>query len=127
MTAYGTIHLGCEPDGEPPWDELDDGIRETVRWLWSLGFQTTDSGDGRRQGAKAEMAEALDVPHVFMVCAPEDMIADADRLGREVIARGVTGETLSLEATYFPLGGIGVIQLIGIDDQALGLVAGRPA
>ena len=31
---------------EVPYDELDPGIRETVRWLNKHLFKTTDSGDG---------------------------------------------------------------------------------
>lgn len=117
------VFLGCEPDGEPPWDDLDDGIRETVRWLWSIGFQTTDSGDGRRQGAKADMPEAIDVPHVFMVCEPGLLIVQADSLRREIAARGISVESVSIEATYFPLEGVGAIQLFGISDEMLAAAA----
>ena len=118
MTA---IDLGCQLDetGEPPWSELDDGIRETVRWLWRGGFHTSDSGDGRRLGIKADMEHVLDVPHVFMICAPDELVAEADRLARAVTARGLTGDAVAIEATYLPLGGVGVLQLFGVDDAAL--------
>lgn len=99
---------------EPPWADLDEGIRETVMLLWNAGFEPTDSGDGRRLGTKADMDEALDVPHVFMVCAGDDLIDEANRLQRVAEDAGVVkaGEVL-VQATYSPDDGVGVIALYG--------------
>lgn len=95
---------------EPPWDDLDDNIREVVRWLWRSGFEPTDSGDGRRAGRKAEMDGCLDVPHVFMRTLPEFMVADARRL----VAICPAFDGLQVQATFSPLDGVATLELYGM-------------
>lgn len=106
-----------EPGEEPPWGELDDGIRETVRALWSAGFLTTDSGDGRRVGVKADMECVLDVPHVFMVCDPAEMISEAHRLRDLVESWGdrfaSPDPRVIVQATYSPTDGLPLLELYG--------------
>jgi hypothetical protein len=103
---------------EPPWPELDDGIRETVRALWLAGFDPTDSGDGARRGIKADWGdEALDVPHVFMCCEPCDLLTDARRLLALVESWGdhfagpFAGPTV--QACYLPGDDVAVLELYG--------------
>lgn len=43
---------------------LDPGIAGIVKALNDCGFVTSDSGDGSRNGLKADMECALDFPHV---------------------------------------------------------------
>ncbi len=43
------------------YKDLDPGIREVVKYLHELGYDTTDSGDGV---SKPDMACAIDQPHV---------------------------------------------------------------
>lgn len=38
------------PREEPPWDELDPGIRGTVKLLWQEGFRTIASCQGHSDG-----------------------------------------------------------------------------
>ena len=76
-------------------NDLDAGIRFTVRFLRAHGFDTCDSGDGSKAGT---MEGALDVPHVFIRSTPETLIRDADRL-RELVARIPHAE---IQATYDP-------------------------
>jgi hypothetical protein len=45
-------------------EEIDEGVRHVVQLLWSEGFTTTDSGDGKKD--RAEMGCALDFPHVVV-------------------------------------------------------------
>jgi len=135
----------------PPWDELDPGIRGTVRWLYEHGFSPTDSGDG-----KAKFGEeghpcgcALHKPHVFMVCGP-DIMLEVDRLNDLLLGRGVrlrtgpetpeeaeedgvdwepTGEGEvwgNLEGSYRP-GEPAIIMLWGVDDEVLDLVYRTPS
>ncbi len=123
-SLLATAHVPRAPM-EPPWEELDGGIRETVRWLWTLGFDTTDSGDGKLQGNKALMAEtgeALPVPHVFMVCPPNELLSQADRLRSacETLPCWKHIPGTSIQATYFALNGIAVIELYGLSDEMLG-------
>ncbi len=63
---------------------LDAGIRDTVVFLRKNGFNTTDSGDG----SKNDMECAMPIPNVAMTCAPEEMIAEADRLARLILSSG---------------------------------------
>jgi hypothetical protein len=116
------IFLGCEPEDEPPWDELDVGICETVRWLWTLGFQPTDSGDGKKQGDKAGMIGVLEVPHVFMICAPSELHDEADRLYNACgnVPGWFDSDDASIQATYFPVDNICVLELYGMHDGLLG-------
>ena len=65
------------------YDELNPGIRETVRWLTDLGFETTDSGDGVTNRA-AGMDCAWDEPMVAMSLSQHDIIEEANRLWRFV-------------------------------------------
>lgn len=95
---------------EPPWDELDDDIREVVRWLWRAGFEPTDSGDGKRAGRNADMERCLDVPHVFMRTMPENMVRDA----RYLAAICPAFDGLQIQATFSPLNGIATLELYGM-------------
>lgn len=99
---------------EPPWPELDDGIRETVRALWLAGFEPTDSGDG----SKANTMEcALDVTHVFMRCEPGAVVAEAQRLLALVATWGerFAGPAAgpAVQACYLPVDDVAVIELYG--------------
>lgn len=103
---------------EPPWDDLDDGIRATVRALWDAGFVTTDSGDGELAGEKADMTCASEFAHVYMVCPAAALVAEADRLARLVASwpAAATGDSYSgnpVEASYAPADGLGVLMLCG--------------
>lgn len=115
----GVRHLGCDPSNEPPWEELDDGIRETVRLLWSNGFSTSDSGDGRLQGWKADMEGTIDVPHVFSICAPDELIAECNRL-KELCDAHILGwsdaDGVAIQGSYSPMDGLGIVELYGVHD-----------
>jgi len=102
---------------EPPWPELDDGIRETVRALWLAGFAPTDSGDGSKSGS---MSCALPVPHVAMRCDPRDLVADSRRLLVVVDSwraygrwEYVTGAGPAVQACYLPADDVAVLELYG--------------
>jgi hypothetical protein len=97
---------------EPPWDELDDGIRPTVRSLWEQGFNPTDSGDGLKKGMEC----ALPYPHVHMVCEPTELITEAQRL--LFLAKGWGIKPMEdgapiVEAVYSPDDGIATLTLYG--------------
>lgn len=98
---------------EPPWDELDPGIRETVRMCWEAGFHTVDSGDG----SKADTIEgALAVPHVVMRCPPEILLRESRRLHALAVERGTASAIPNaplVEATYSPDDDVGLLTLYG--------------
>lgn len=65
---------------EPPWSDLDPGIVDTVRVLWSAGFITTDSGDGRTKLLEGENdGSILPVPHVACRVDPQHLLDETDR------------------------------------------------
>lgn len=104
--------------------DLDPGIRHTVEWLQGLGFNTTDSGDGKTKIGIDE--DALDFPHVFMVVKPSDLVGHAGHLmaylraiGIEVKPNGMDEKQPTIEATYDPADGSAIIGLFGVDDEML--------
>lgn len=91
---------------------LDPGIRETVKFLRSHDFETTDSGDGV---SKPKVGRVFDFPHVFMQCRAEDMIAESGRLRRVVEDRiGRDLEQGQIQATYDPVSNVALLMLAGV-------------
>ena len=72
---------------------LDPCIRHTVLYLRSLGFDTTDSGDGL---SKRGMEGCLDYPHVAIVTTPRKMFRESFRL------KAALGEPWQVEASFSP-------------------------
>lgn len=114
-----------------PGGGLTPGIRGTVLWLRSLGFRTTDSGDGTVNPG-AGMEGAWDIPHVIMEVPPDRMLVEADRLHALVEALGLplsqvpmeegSGQMVpawQVEAHYAPGDGTAVLLLTGVDDAVL--------
>jgi hypothetical protein len=86
---------------EPPWDDLDPGIYSVVRELWCLGFQTTDSGDGRYKGTIDYDPVAFETtPHVYIAVRPRELEQEADRLIEWMLDQ--TFEEDSVEISAFP-------------------------
>lgn len=107
------------------YEKLDPGIRRTVRWLRSLGYETCDSGDGVTKlamfNSPAEAFEQggiLNVPHVFIWSTPETMIADARRL-LAVIEETFGYPVGIVEATFNPADGEAIISVRSIGDSNL--------
>lgn len=105
---------------EPPWDDLDPGIRDTVRALWDAGYEPTDSGDGSKAGT---MECAIEVAHVFMRCDPADLVRRAGELLILVSDWPESGDYNGnrVEASYSPSDGIGVLSLFGCLAPEVGL------
>lgn len=111
---------------EPPWDELDPGIRDVVRLLWVCGFCPTDSGDGEtkvKAGWPAD--EVLDTPHVFMIVPNAACVLDEANRLHVVLSHRVgvevepVGGRVSIEASYDPASGCGILVLSGLLDSML--------
>jgi hypothetical protein len=81
---------------------LDPGIRRVVVWLRSLGYRTTDSGDGVSKPPEARVMG--DRPHVFMVVPTDNFFADVDRLADAVDAFGIECGEWDQDAEPFPPG-----------------------
>ena len=105
---------------EPDYDELDPGIRETVRWLRAMGFDTCDSGDGK----------SLDYAHVFIqVRPPMGLESECKRLHFLLTQAGCCIEPVGhskiwIEGTYDPSDGSAIIALIGVNDRC-GTISAR--
>lgn len=114
------------PDQEEvDYAALAPGIRRTVRWLRSLGYETTDSGDGKaNQAAGMTCAEPWGgVPMVAMVLhgAPLMVFHEANylyhTLGQfDLVGPAAPGE---VQLTYSPGDGTTVLLLTGVDDDLL--------
>ena len=104
------------------YSTLTPGIRETVRWLRSLNFHTTDSGDGVTNVA-AGMEGALDVPHVHALVHHENMKDEAYRLAREVQLRGLVLEPGMIDLRFDPCDRVALLSLYGVNDEALAKAA----
>ena len=113
QTAYdrGTLdallwmRVPRDPREEPPWDDLDPGIVEAVRFLWEAGFQPTDSGDGSKAGS---IECATPYPHVFAVVPVERMADEATRAAAlvwEVLGMGRP----TVEVSFNPDDGLAIL------------------
>ena len=90
----------------------------TVAWMQSLGFRTTDSGDGRIN-VQAGMEGALPFPHVVAIIDdPLEMVAESWRLLDACKAAGLTGARI--EASYSPCDGVALVMLYGVEDASWG-------
>jgi hypothetical protein len=103
-----TYRAGTVPD-DLDYSRLDEGIRDAVRLVRSHGFATTDSGDGRLEGAKAAMEGTLPFPHVVVrLDDAATMVTETERLA----AIGATlGPDWYAELTWSP-GGPALAMLI---------------
>lgn len=109
------------------YDQLDPGIRRTVKTLRTWGFDTTDSGDGKKVGMEC----ALPFPHVAMLSHPDELALDAEYLrglvdaclalrGQRVQSMGEDpGAQVSIQASYDPVSKTGLLELFGFSDELL--------
>lgn len=108
---------------EPNYEEMNPGIRQTVKWLRSLDFETTDSGDGKTGDCECDHP----FPYVAMtVSDPDQLIYETLRLQLQLIKLGVKiepmneeGTTASLQASYDVGDKYSVIFMANIDDEKL--------
>ena len=115
-----------------PYDDLDPGIRKTVKWLNEMGFETYSSGDGKTKLEDPDydvvVHEYATIPHVFIhVPEPSKLVDETDRLYRLILR--VMGEVFphmgeeddegSLLASYDPTHGTPRIVLVNVYDEIL--------
>jgi hypothetical protein len=106
---------------EPDYDALDPGIRETVRWLRRLGWETTDSGDGV---SKESDALWCPWPHVHVQIDGHEILAACGRMMNDLLAAGIEvapcgnpEKEPSLEVTYDPVDGIAILTVTNLNDE----------
>lgn len=102
-------------------EDLNPGIRKTVLWLNSIGFETCDSGDGETHDYECDRDQA----YVVMQVDPSKLISESHRLEIALADRGVAIEAMSIEhapciqATYDPANEIALIELMCVSDRVL--------
>lgn len=102
-------------------ETLNPGIRETVAWVRSLGFETCDSGDGQTH------EHACDRDHAYVVISVADpamMVTFAKELHRILRIRGIApgpvgGRLPCIQASFDPENGLAFIDLMNLDDALL--------
>ena len=108
------------------YDELDPGIRETVRFLRGLGVETSDSGDGVTKIATGwDKAEAMDFPHVWAhydnpiiaITRAKAIVRELRQMGVPLAANGTPGVTISV--AYDPVDESTALMVDGLDDSIL--------
>ena len=111
---------------EPNYDELDPGIRRTVRWVRSLGLETTDSGDGVTKLGLGwgEGLEALAFPHVIIDAPKLRCLHIGISLARKLVALGIEmgqigGDKPWIQCDYDPFLCKGLVTLGGLNDAML--------
>lgn len=100
--------------------QIQPTMRDTVLWVRSLGFNTTDSGDGITN-VEAGMEGAIGIAHVFMVIASDSTaFGEADRLWEAVCEKGL-GERpdVDVQMGYSPKDEVTTLCLFGVYDQIL--------
>lgn len=108
---------------EPNYEEMNPGIRQTVKWLRELGFETTDSGDGKTGDCECDHP----YPYVAMTVGhPLHLIIETDRLVVELQKLGIKIEPLDeegtascVQASYDAGDKYAVIFIANIDDEKL--------
>lgn len=103
------------------YESLDVGIRETVRWVRTLGLNTCDSGDGVSK--LDSMDGVLTVPHVAAISTRSEMYYHCGILWSALEKLGLQ-ELAQVQGTYSPSDEQCVITLIGVSDASLA-VAGK--
>lgn len=103
-------------------NKVRPGIRLTVEWLESHGFDVEESGDG-----KSGDPEDVDVPYVSMKVADSStLIVESRRLYSLLSSRGIRITTdldddvsPCLYAAFEPSSDHAVIDLVNVDDDLL--------
>lgn len=108
-------------------DNLNPGIKETVKLLQQYGFNTCDSGDGQTHDHPCD----LPFPYVHMKVEPDKFIDEADRLFEFLSQFGIDfsepfdedGTPIGphIECHYTPGNQLATMSVFFVNDQLLGL------
>lgn len=124
----GSNDFKCYDVADLDYDKLDPNVREVVRWLASMGFNTSDSGDGKyklEQGWTAE--EIVPFPHVYMTVDKWDLVSETKRLqfllkrdfGIELVQAWTEEGKPHIEVLWDPTLADGVIGLYNVTNEML--------
>lgn len=123
----------CGAPGEDllDYDQLDAGVRETVRLLRLAGFETVDSGDGAASmGGTPRPWPKMDEGHVVVKAEPGEVVVLTDRLARYLADYGLRpsglppegypgleADEVVIEASYNPAEGVAIIIVSHVLDR----------
>ena len=101
-------------------EDLNPGIAETVTWLNSLGYETTDSGDGGTHSYGCDR----DGPYVVIRVAAIDLVPRTNSVYNAILTHLCAEDAphwLNIEGVYQPsLGNMALIDINGISDARMG-------
>jgi hypothetical protein len=103
-------------------DELNPGIVKMVELINSMGFRTTDSGDGETHDHECDR----DVGYVVVVLrADQKLHESADTIARKLMERGVklatpgSAEGTLIHSSYSPNDGVRLVDIHNVHDRML--------
>ena len=102
-------------------EEVAPGVRTTVSWLISNGFDTVDSNDGSCPNSENHICEN---PLVVIQVEAKDLITETQRLYDLLVQRRIRIEPqigddegrVAIQASFDPADGSSMILLIGLND-----------
>lgn len=80
---------------EPPWDEIDEGIRPLVRLLYDAGIETGSSCQGGNHSPHATV-----LPVVGMACSRDEFFRKRNKTVRVMIQAGWSGFSITHEDRF---------------------------
>ena len=80
---------------EPPWNEIDDGIRPLVRLLYDAGIETRGSCQGGNHSPHSTF-----LPVVSMACSRAEFSALRDKIAKVMIEAGWRGFSVNYEDRF---------------------------
>lgn len=109
-------------DDTTDYDTVDEGMRDTVRWLRECGYNVTDhSGWGGKFGQ----------PTVWIWCQSDEANDRSDDLLKLLKDHGIPcglktndPEQVFIQASYTPASGIALIAVVWLDDEMLAAANG---
>lgn len=120
------VEPSIEPIEDIDYSKLDSGIRDTVRWLRSAGFDTCDSGDGATKQPDPDWG-VRPCPHVIIDVHPHELVDECGRLSRLLGSIGIPTLSASLQNPDGPIiqgvyqyaEGMAFIELVNVHDEML--------
>lgn len=99
---------------------MNPGIVKTVEWLQSLGFKTTDSGDGETHDYECDRL----YPYVVMACHPNVLIDNCKYLQSQLSTKNIQiypvgGDRPCIQGSFDPADQTAVIELMNVKDKDL--------
>jgi hypothetical protein len=110
---------------------VNPGIRKTVAWLNTHGFETVDSGDGKTHDHACDRGQ----PYVIIKTMPASlrndalrlycMLRDGEHLNVTLVMGPIGGEGPCIQASFDPHDGTAFLELMNVTDDLLFFPEGK--